>query len=67
MTKEIEIPLIKATDENLKGFGYLINTFIHLNFIVCAFELINDISKCNSHARFAIKLFILAYLNSINV
>ena len=30
-----------------------------MNFIVCAFELINDILKCNSHARFAIKLFLL--------
>ena len=27
MTKEIEIPLIKATNENLKGYGYLIDSF----------------------------------------
>jgi len=27
MTQEIEIPLIQATDENLKGYGYLIDTY----------------------------------------
>ena len=27
MTKEIEIPLVKATNENLKGYGYLIDSF----------------------------------------
>ena len=27
MTQEIEIPLIQATDKNLKGYGYLIDTY----------------------------------------
>ena len=27
MTQEIEIPLIKATNENLQGYGYLIDSF----------------------------------------
>ena len=27
MTIEIEIPLVKATNENLKGYGYLIDSF----------------------------------------
>ena len=27
MTQEIEIPLIQANDENLKGYGYLIDTY----------------------------------------
>ena len=27
MTTEIQIPLIQATNENLKGYGYLIDSF----------------------------------------
>ena len=27
MAKEVEIPLVKATNENLKGYGYLIDSF----------------------------------------